>query len=309
MILAVDFMNFAHRARAGFALGDMSVTYNIFRNLRALIERMSPTRVFLCLEGRPEKRHDMLVSYKENRRLDAESDDPAIIAKVKDMQSFFHQVDLAVSLLATRFPVSLLRHPKHEADDLIYNIIRRASTAVPWIVLSTDSDFTQLLDEFTHVSVYNPTKREYVSRHECDYVTWKSLRGDACDNVPGIPGIGDVRATKLASDPDALLELFKDKEIAEQFTLNYGLIKFMDWSEEEASEMSSSSPERSWDDVKEMFEGWKFKSITKDGTWQKFCSTFDPLFGTQETGTHRHREAGVWTSSEDVALHSMGAVT
>jgi hypothetical protein len=137
-----------------------------------------------------------------------------------------------------------------------------------------------MLNEFANVRIYNPMKKEYVATPEFDYVTWKSLRGDGSDNIDGIPGVGDKTALKLVNDPDALEELLKrDTETSERFAKNVKLIRFKTFSREEMLEVTSSRPNRDWTAVKGRFNDFKFKSITDDKPWNKFVTTFDPLFG------------------------------
>jgi DNA polymerase-1 len=275
--LIIDFQNFAHRARAGFTLGQYAVVFNFMRNLRALVEMHKPDRVVLALEGHPRARHDLLTEYKANRAVDLEKDEA--------MVSFFRQVDVIKELLAKHFPVTLVRHHDYEADDTIYNVIKSSSNCVKFVVASNDSDFTQLLNEFSNVSLYNPMKKEFVEEPDgYDYVLWKSLRGDATDNIPGIPGLSDAKAEELAKDPVALRAFFDDPEKGKERRAiqarNFQLIEFAQWSKEEAMEMTSTQPTRDWNAVKTKFEEFAFKSIVKDGAWEKFVSTFDSLFGS-----------------------------
>jgi len=271
--MIVDGMNFLHRARAGFQLGDNAVAFNFFRNLRALVEKFEPTRVYFCLEGHPKARHDLLPEYKANRLNEVGSKEDL------EMVKFHRQVNEIVMLMATSFPVSLVRHADFECDDVVYNLIKRSSTTTDWVVVSNDSDFTQLLNEFKNVRLYNPMKKEFVEEPDYDYVVFKSLKGDGCDNIPGIPGIGEKTAEAIVNDEEALLTLLADHANADVYTRNYALIKLAEWTDEEAMEMTSSSPSRDWDNVKAKFEEWSFRSLLKEKTWEKFTSTFDPLFG------------------------------
>jgi len=273
-ILCIDFMNVAHRARSGFTSGEHAVIYNFFRQFRALVDQFKPNRVYLALEGRPVHRHEAMTEYKANRIV--EENDP----RHEDLMKFFRQKDRIVELLSTYFPVSLVRHPTSEADDTIYNLIRTSSTAVPWIVVSSDTDFIQALQEFPHISLYNPVKKIFVNSPDHPYVTWKALRGDSSDNIPGIPGVGDKTAEKLACDPELLSEFLSDKTKAEIFQRNYNLISFREWNDEEKMKMTSSSPIRDWDIVKTTFTDMGFHSITKEGSWQKFLNTFESLWGS-----------------------------
>ena len=271
-ILCIDFMNLAHRARSGFQAGDYPVVFNFFRQFKALVEQFKPTRVYIALEGRPVERHQSMPEYKANRVITV--DDP----RRDELERFYKQKDVILGLLSKHFPVAVVRHPTSEADDTIANLVRSATPAVPWTIISSDTDFIQLLQEHPNVSLYNPVKKQFVVAPEYPYVTWKALRGDSTDNIPGIPGIGDKTAEKIAIDSDLLLETMSDPSKAELFQRNYDLIEFKRWSNDEAVQMTSSSPTKDWLSIKTAFDGMGFQSITKDGTWEKFVATFDRLW-------------------------------
>lgn len=272
MILIVDTHNFLHRARAGFGEGEFSIVFNFIRNLRALVEQMKPTRVLMVLEGHPQHRFDLLPEYKANRVAEEGS------TKHEQMKDFHRQKRLVFELLEN-FPVTLVKHSGFECDDTIYNIIKNSARSVDYVVVSNDSDFVQLLQEFENVKVYNPMKKEYVTAPEYDYVLWKSLRGDGSDNIPGLPGLGDKRAADLVSNPQKLENfLKKNDELKTQLARNLALIKFSSWSDEEASECTSSSPVKDWTAVRAKFENWKFASLLKEPSWSKLTSTFDKLW-------------------------------
>jgi len=272
-ILVIDFMNIAHRARSGFTSGEHAVIYNFFRQFKALVDQFKPNRVYVALEGRPVHRHEAMVEYKANRII--AEDDP----RREEMLRFFKQKDQILELLAKYFPVSCVRHPTSEADDTIYNLIKTSSTAVPWVVVSTDTDFIQLLQEFSHVNLYNPVKKEFVKNPEYPYVTWKALRGDPSDNIPGIPGVGDKSAEKLSCDHDALIQFLSDQVRAEQFNKNYNLISFRPWIDDEKNSMTSTVPSKEWGAVKEKFNDMGFQSIIKEESWSKFLKPFENLWG------------------------------
>ena len=275
MILIIDGQNFMHRARSGFQLGDHNIVFNLFRNLRALVEQFQPTRVYFTLEGHPRKRLQLLPEYKANREVDASTEAGA--KKQKVLEDFFRQARLIVQLLEGRFPVSVVRQPDHEADDLIHNIVKNSARCIDIVVASSDSDFTQLLQAFDNVRVYNPIAKSFVSAPEgYDYVFWKALRGDGTDNVPKIPGVTDDKAEELLGDPDALRELFKEHGSA--FNRNVDLIRFMDFDEQELLAVECSAPVRDWDAVRSVFLAYSFQSILKEPYWSRFQATFDRLW-------------------------------
>ena len=273
-ILAIDGMNAFHRARSGFKLGPAPVVFNFFRQFKSLVDKFKPSRVYVALEGRPVKRHEVLAEYKANRVV--APDDP----KAAELAAFFAQKDVIVDLLTRHFPVSVVRHPTSEADDTLANLAMASSTSVPWVLVSSDSDFTQLLQTRPNLRLYNPVRDEFVEAPaDYDYVTWKALRGDSSDNIPGVPGVGDKTAEKIASDPDKLAEFVSRPDVAPVFSRNYDLIRFTEWSDADTAAMTSSAPTKDWSAVKTVFEGYGFTSIVKDGSWNKFVSSFDPLFG------------------------------
>jgi DNA polymerase-1 len=277
-VLIIDGQNFLYRARSGFQLGDFAIVFNFMRNFRAQVELHNPTQVYFILEGHPKKRIEMFPEYKANRKVDVDSTDPEIIKKIAEQKNFFRQADIIVDMLSRYFPVSIIRHQDFECDDVIYNLIKRSTSDANFTVVSNDSDFTQLLNEFDNVKVYNPMLKTYFVKTEFDYVSWKSLRGDGSDNIPGIPGIGDKTADSLINDADAMSVLFENKDTATLFLKNYELIKFHTWSDEEASQITRSNPEKNWLCVSELFNEWAFKSLLKENAWNKFIDTFNVLW-------------------------------
>jgi DNA polymerase-1 len=274
-ILFIDGLNFMHRARSGFQLGDYNVVYNFFRSLKPLVDQFEPNRVYFTLEGHPKRRFELLPEYKANRIPDQTTEDGK--DKYKSLEDFFRQANVITKALCEMFPVSVMRHRDYEADDLIFNVIKNASEAVEFVVVSTDTDFIQLLQKFPNVKLYNPVNKAFVEAPDYDYVTWKALRGDGSDNIPGIPGVGDKTAEAVVDDPDLMQVLLK--EHGDEFTRNVELIKFPQWTEEETKLMTSSSPAKDWAKVEEFFNSMLFKSMLKEPYWTKFKATFDALWG------------------------------
>lgn len=272
-ILCIDGYNFLHRSRSGFQMGPHYVAYNFFRGLKALVEQHKPTRVYFVLEGVPRARNALMPEYKANRIVEPGS------KKEVEMADFHKQKDEILKLASMYVPISLVRHPDFEGDDVVYNLIKNATSACEWTVVSNDTDFIQLLNEFKNVRLYNPMKKTYVETPAYDYVTYKSLKGDGSDNIPGIPGIGEKTALKLVNDPEALKLLFEDQSKADHFIRNHTLIRFHAWNEETGMRMQSSAPAQDWDAVKKQFDGWGFRSMTCEPYWTKFVNVFDPLWG------------------------------
>ncbi|MGA7908033.1 MAG: 5'-3' exonuclease H3TH domain-containing protein, partial [Candidatus Sulfotelmatobacter sp.] len=108
------------------------------------------------------------------------------------------------ALEAYRIPI--LELPGFEADDVIGTLARKAAAAShPVYVVSSDKDMMQLVND--KVQILNPTKDNLI----CDaakveellgvpperVVDVMALRGDAIDNIPGAPGIGDKGSVEI----------------------------------------------------------------------------------------------------------------
>jgi DNA polymerase-1 len=105
---------------------------------------------------------------------------------------------------AMRIPV--LAYPGYEADDVIGSIARReAAAGVEVVIVSSDKDLLQLVTD--RVSMLNPAKddewydaakvREFLGVAPAQVADLLALKGDAVDNIPGAPGIGDKGAREL----------------------------------------------------------------------------------------------------------------
>ena len=96
---------------------------------------------------------------------------------------------------------------QNEVDDYIASVVNdKRYKNTTFIIVSTDSDFIQLINSNTYLYVqrgknsvlYNETliKNKYnILPHQ--YIEYKSLIGDNCDNIKGIKGIGKVTATNI----------------------------------------------------------------------------------------------------------------
>ncbi|HWZ45236.1 MAG TPA: DNA polymerase I [Candidatus Saccharimonadales bacterium] len=120
------------------------------------------------------------------------------------------------ALEAYRIPI--LEQARFEADDVIGTLARKAAArSYPVLVVSSDKDMLQLVDEKVHV--LNPTKdnliydaakvEEVLGVKPEQVIDVMALRGDTVDNIPGAPGIGDkgsVDIIKKFGTLDAALE-------------------------------------------------------------------------------------------------------
>ncbi|MBZ5613178.1 MAG: DNA polymerase I [Acidobacteriia bacterium] len=104
------------------------------------------------------------------------------------------------------YRIPILQLEGYEADDVIGTLARQAAAeSYPVFVVSSDKDMLQLVDD--KVQVLNPPKdnlicdaakvEELLGVPPSKVVDVMALRGDAVDNIPGAPGIGDKGSVEL----------------------------------------------------------------------------------------------------------------
>jgi DNA polymerase-1 len=165
----------------------------IFNNmLRKLTREYQPTHIAAVFESlEPTLRLQEFADYKANR---AETP-PDLLEQIPHVRRL---------LEAMRIPV--LEYPGYEADDVIGALARRAErTGLDVVIVSSDKDMMQLVTG--RVSMLNPAKddewydpakvKEFLGVEPAQVADLLALKGDAVDNIPGAPGIGDKGARDL----------------------------------------------------------------------------------------------------------------
>jgi len=113
-----------------------------------------------------------------------------------------------------------------EADDYIASLSDRYRAEFDVVIVSTDKDFLQLVDDKT--TVYNPVGKEgtlYTSEKVYEkflvspkqIIDYKILVGDPSDNITGVKGIGKKTAAKILSSGSIMDILNGDVEIEEKW--------------------------------------------------------------------------------------------
>ncbi len=138
----------------------------------------------------PTFRHERFEAYKAGRA-PTPPDLPQQIAVVKRL----------LDLLG----VPRIEVPGLEADDLIGTVARRGEElGYDVAIVTSDSDALQLVSE--HVRVRSPDRPEPLGPAEVEerygvrpeqWVDYRSLTGDASDNIPGVKGVGPVAARRV----------------------------------------------------------------------------------------------------------------
>jgi len=168
----------------------------IFHNmLRKLLTSYAPEYLAAVFESEePTHREIEFAEYKANRPPPPED--------------LLVQLPWVRKLLDTmRIPV--LEYPGYEADDVIGAIARQAARqGTDVTIVSSDKDLLQLVDE--RVTMLNPAKNdqlfdsdgvaEFMGVLPGQIPDLLALKGDAVDNIPGAPGIGEKGARGLIAE-------------------------------------------------------------------------------------------------------------
>jgi 5'-3' exonuclease len=203
--------------------------------------------VVFCLEGR-SFRKDLYEPYKKNRVVDAMS---VTEAEKEENEMFWDTYEKFTTFLKEKTNVSVLRHERAEADDLIARFIHLHPNDTHYII-STDSDYVQLISE--NVLQYNgvtnelvtingyfkdngkpvidkKTKEQKLMEDKPEYLLFKKIiRGDGGDNVfSAYPGVRE----KGTKNSVGIREAFEDREKQGFNWNNFMLQKWVDHNEVE----------------------------------------------------------------------------
>ena len=147
----------------------------------------------------PTFRHKMYAEYKGTRKTMPEE--------------LREQVPIMKEVLSA-MGVPLLMKEGYEADDLLGTIAGQAERAgLEVSIVSGDRDLLQLATDKVQIRIpktkrtgteienyYAADVKEKYLVTPTEFVDVKALMGDASDNIPGIPGVGEKTATKIISE-------------------------------------------------------------------------------------------------------------
>jgi DNA polymerase I len=110
--------------------------------------------------------------------------------------------------LVEAFRIPALMMEGYEADDIIATLTRRAvREGCEVIIIASDKDFLQLVGPSVHI--YDPARDLLIGEEEIrarygvgpeKMVEIMGLMGDASDNIPGVPGVGEKTAVSLVRE-------------------------------------------------------------------------------------------------------------
>ncbi len=178
---------------------DTSAIMGFMNSLMDVIKREKPDHLAVAFDkGGSDLRNDIYPEYKAHRDATPE----AIKIAVPYIQEL---------LRAMHIPIIEVKG--YEADDLIGTIAKQAEKENFQVFMVTpDKDFAQLVSE--NIFMYKPARMgngieiwgipEVLAKFEIDrpeqVIDFLGMMGDAADNIPGLPGVGEVTAKKLLKE-------------------------------------------------------------------------------------------------------------
>jgi len=186
-----------------------SAVHGFANILYKLLKEEKPTHIGVAFDTMaPTLRHEDFVEYKANRQEMPE--------------------DLSASIpyiyrLVEAFNIPTLFVEGYEADDVIGTLAKEAEKKDFKVFMVTpDKDFGQLVSE--NILIYKPARfgdkpsimgvnevcEKFGIQKPEQVIDMLGIWGDASDNIPGIPGIGEIGAKKLINEYGSLENILKN---------------------------------------------------------------------------------------------------
>ncbi len=177
-----------------------SAVFGFCNTLDELLRKENPGHIAVCFDPAHGKtfRHDEYPEYKAGR--DKQPEDITVaIPYIKSILTAMH--------------IPVIEIAGYEADDVIGTLSRRAMEAgFTTYMMTPDKDYGQLVND--RVFQYRPSikgqgfelrgPKEVCERYGINspeqVIDLLALEGDASDNVPGCPGVGEKTAVKLIAE-------------------------------------------------------------------------------------------------------------
>ena len=185
-------------------MGFLNTLYEVLKNEK-------PTHIGVAFDlGEPIRRTENFTEYKANRE-ETPQDIKISVPYIKEIIKGFN--------------IPIFECAGYEADDIIGTLSKKAEKeGFTTFMMTPDKDFGQLVSD--NIFIYKPAKggepakvlgpkevceKYNIARPE-QVIDILGLWGDASDNIPGIPGIGEKTASKLIAEYDSVENLIKNAD-------------------------------------------------------------------------------------------------
>jgi len=175
-----------------------SAIFGFINSMEDVIRRLEPTHIAVGIDlSGPTFRHEVYEAYKAQRE-----ETPEAIRKSVPI----------IREIIQAFQIPVLEAPRYEADDVIGTVAKQAANeGFEVYMLTPDKDYAQLVSE--SIFQYRPmfggdyetlgvpeVLNKYGLTSVGQMIDLLGLMGDATDNIPGCPGVGEKTAQKLLAE-------------------------------------------------------------------------------------------------------------
>lgn len=175
-----------------------SAIFGFINSLEDVLKRENPTHIAVGFDPKgPTFRHEAYEQYKAQRE-----ETPEVIRQ---------SVPLIKDIIEA-YNIPILEVPRYEADDVIGTVAKQAAAeGFDVYMMTPDKDYGQLVEE--HIFMYRPKfggdyevmgVAEVLAKYSLasteQVIDLLGLMGDASDNIPGCPGVGEKTAQKLLAE-------------------------------------------------------------------------------------------------------------
>jgi len=199
-----------------------NAAFGVTNMLLKVLRERQPQYLALAFDAKgPTFRHKEYAAYKAHR--------PPMPEELALQLPYIQQIIQGLNL-----PALVLEG--YEADDLICTLVHRAKEQGFQVeIISGDKDLLPLVQE--GVTMWDPMKdvrydpeviREKFGLTPAELVEVRALAGDASDNIPGVPGIGEKTALKLIAKYHSLENLLAHVEEIKEKAVQKRLREFAD---------------------------------------------------------------------------------
>lgn len=263
-----------------------SAVFGFINTMRKLFDKYHPKYSAIVYDtGRETFRHKEFNEYK--------------ISRVETPDELKPQISI-IKEIASAYGLSSFEIEGYEADDVLAslaNILSKKNYKV--YIVTSDKDLMQMVTD--KIQVYDPWKdvvydsvrvKERFGVDPKKVADILALAGDAIDNIPGLPGIGDKRAQEIilrygsvekAIEKDERVKFHKDLAILSK---NLSVLKSDLKIKQAESKIKIKSKDQ--DKLFEIFKEMEFSSLLKDlasedETQIKVIDLIDPTTLERET--------------------------
>ncbi|MBR5119111.1 MAG: DNA polymerase I [Muribaculaceae bacterium] len=176
-----------------------SAIFGFVNSLQDVLKKERPTHIAVCFDPPGGTfRHEAYKEYKANR--DETPEDIKLAVPY-------------IKRIIKAYNIPVIEVPGFEADDVIGTLAHLAGEhGFETYMMTPDKDFGQLVTE--KVKIYHPGRKgreveiqgvkeinaKYGFTSPLQVIDLLALQGDAVDNIPGCPGVGEVTAKKLVRE-------------------------------------------------------------------------------------------------------------